>query len=490
MTTSKTIAKNASWLLLATTAQKIIAFLSFTVAARIVGAEVTGEYFFAVAITSAFAVIGDLGLTPVIIRAFASYDEKDSRLLAAAFRLKILYIPLAALAALLFGLIRGVQGAVLFTLFVMLGVLMADAIHLLFYGVLRGKQRLQYEAWGMFIGQILGGVTAISAAFLGWGAPGLAVALFIASAWNVGWAWLCHRKERVTLQVPQKGDYHRLFMQALPFGLAGIFVKVYSYLDTIMIEAFHGKAAVGNYAVAYKVTYAFQFIPLVFTAALYPAMSSVFARRDEHEMKNVYSGSLRLMAIVAAPLAAGLSAIAPKFILSVYGVGFIGAVAPLSILPWVLIPIFLDFPVGSLLNASHRAHLKTTAMGMTMVLNAALNALLVPLYGPVGAAWASVGSFTLLFFFGLWFARHELPSLDWLASLFLKIIFVAVFVWFGTRWIGAPLPLVFALLFGGALGVVALLVTKLLTLKDIGSAYRWLRTKVGSEDPEDEQFHA
>ena len=41
----------------------------------------------------------------------------------------------------------------------------------------------------------------------------------------------------------------------------------------------------------------------------------------------------------------------------------------------VLLPIFMDFPVGSFLNASHRAYLKTAAMLGTMVVNVVLNAL-------------------------------------------------------------------------------------------------------------------
>lgn len=490
MTTSKTIAKNASWLMLATTGQKIIAFLAFTVAARLVGAEVTGEYFFAVAITSTFATFGDLGLTPVLIRTFAASEDRDARMLSAAFRLKLAYIPIAVLGALAFGLIRGVDGAVFATLMIMLAVLAADSIHLPLYGFLRGRQKLQYEAWGMFLGQVIGAVIAISAAFFHWGAPGLAFALLATSVWNVGWAWYCADREKVVFAKSQKGDLAMLFKMALPFALAGMFVKVYSYLDTIMIEAFHGKVAVGNYAVAYKMTYAFQFIPLVFTAALYPAMSSVFARKDHEEMKRVFAGSLRLMALIAAPLAAGLSAIAPKFVLWAYGTGFVGAIAPMVVLPWVLIPIFLDFPLGSLLNASHRAHLKTIAMGLTMLLNAGLNAVLVPAYGPVGAAYAAIGSFVFMFGMGLWFVRRELPSIDWLASLFLKIAFVSTIVWFGVRWIGASLPMVLDILFGAALGGVGLLVSRLLTINDVGSAYRWLRTKVGVEDPEDEQMHA
>src|SRR3989338_9064353 len=157
MSDGRTIAKNAAWLLVATTGQKLLAFVSFTVAARLVGPFVIGEYFYAVAVTSTFVIIADLGLTPVAI--------------------------LASLAFVIFG--RASQTIVITTAIATL-VMSADALSLLFYGALRGRQRLQFEAAGMFVGQVLTASVAITAAILGWGAPGLALALLAASSWN---AW-------------------------------------------------------------------------------------------------------------------------------------------------------------------------------------------------------------------------------------------------------------------------------------------------------------
>lgn len=489
MTTGRTIAQNASWLFLATTMQKLVAFLAFTIAARLVGPTIIGEYFFAVAMTSTFVVLADFGITSVVIRAMASNAEQGKRFLGAAIRLKFALVPLAAIVVLCYGWIRHVDVVVWQTLFIMIGVMCADALHVLFYGALRGKQLLRFEALGMFIGQVLSGIVAVSSAVLGWGAPGLACALLIGSVWNVAWSWFFVGRNGIVIVSPSKLDILSLIKQAIPFAFAGIFVKVYSYLDTMMIEAFHDKVAVGNYAVAYKITYAFQFIPLVFVAALYPAMSAVFAEKDEKRMKSVFAGSLRLMAIVSAPLAAGMSAVASHAVPLIYKTSFLGAVAPLTVLSWVLIPIFLDFPVGSLLNATHRAHLKTSAMGATMVLNALLNFIFVPSMGPVGAAWAGVVSFSFLFVLGILFAWKDLPSPGWLMWLLARSGIVSLAVWFAVRLTIFSMPVVFVILFGGAIGVLALLATKLLTVAELASAVRWLHKRIRPSEVEEEDVH-
>jgi O-antigen/teichoic acid export membrane protein len=163
---------------------------------------------------------------------------------------------------------------------------------------------------------------------------------------------------------------------------------------------------------------------------------------------------------------------------------------PLTILPWVLLPIFIDFPVGSLLNATNRAHLKTAAMGAAMLVNAGLNVLLVPAYGPVGAAWAGIGSFTFLLAAGFVFARRDLPSASWLVWLLLRSGAVGALIWIAVRSLGKPMPFPLMILFGAAIGVTALLVFRLLTLEDLRAIRRWLLSRVRAGDPQKEQLHA
>jgi O-antigen/teichoic acid export membrane protein len=196
------------------------------------------------------------------------------------------------------------------------------------------------------------------------------------------------------------------------------------------------------------------------------------------------------MLIASVPMTALLSSLAPRLIERLYGSAFAGSVAPLVILPWVLIPIFLDFPIGSLLNSTHRAHQKTTAMGITMVVNVLANLWLVPAYGPAGAAWAGVISFWLLFFIGWWFARKEM-ALAWFGPLFLRGLGAAFATWGAVVLLTPIMTEFFAYLFGVAIAVVALFLFGLLTVRDVLDAWRWAKRKVipTAEEEEDEELH-
>lgn len=472
MSSGATIARNAAWLMFATTAQKFVAFIAFTIVARLLGRELTGVFFYSVSITSIFVIFTDLGMTPVVIRSLAGNRDDAPRLLGAALRAKLFLTPVAIVGALLYATLFGADLVTLSTVAIACLVMTADTFHLALYGALRGRQNLQPEAFGMFLGQIVTATTSITAAFLGFGSIGLATALLLGSLWNVGWSLFNMRRFSVSIQKPRKSDLKRLVKEAAPFGIAGIAVKVYSYVDSLFIQNIHGSAAVGLYAVAYKLTYAFQFLPLTFTAALYPALASLFAAKRSEDLRNTFFGSMRVMAALGFPITAGLSALSPRLIPLLYGQEFTGAIPAFSVLPWVLLPIFLDFPVGALLNATHRAHLKTIAMVVTMVVNIAANAILVPRFGPLGAAWAGVVSFWGLYFLGVSFVARFIKGIWPFISLTSRGLAAAIISWAAWRLIGGTMDLQAAVVFGGAVAAVLGFVFRLVTVEDV---YRMLR---------------
>src|SRR5688572_18536195 len=475
MSHAKKIAENAAWLVIANTAQKAVSFVAFTIIARLVGVEITGVYFFAVSITSIFVVFQDLGLTPVVIREMAADEHRGRQVLGQAIRLKLLLIPITVVATLAYAYFTGITGTTFLAVAMACYVMSADSIHLLWYGAIRGKRELRYEAAGMFVGQIITAIIGISAAFLGYGVMGLVFSLMVGSTWHVGWS--ISRALKLGLY-PQSGSspIKNLLVAAVPFGLAGIFVKIYSYVDSIMLQRLHGSIDVGEYAVAYKLTYALQFLPLAFVAALYPGMSNA-AQNDRAALPSLLKGSLRLMMIASVPLSALLSSLAYIIVPTLYGKQFEGSIAPLMVLPWVLILIFLDFPIGSLLNATHRAGKKTLAMGITMIVNVIANALLIPTMGPAGAAWAGVISFVILFSLGWWFARSDIDS-PWLAKLVAQGASAAGITWVAVYFLTPVMTPVFAVVFGGAMSLAMLFLFRLLLVRDVQTAYVWLRRRI------------
>lgn len=472
MSQSERIARNAGFLMLATTGQKLLAFVSFIIVARLIGREQTGVFFYAISITSIFVTLADLGMTPVVIRAIAADRENGGRYLGAALRTKLFLAPLAVLAAIIYTFSFSASPVILLTVAVACLVMTADTVHLVIYGAFRGRQNLKPEALGMFLGQFFTALASIAAAWFGLGPVGLAGALLIGSSWNVAWSLYKFGRLGIAIENPRKNEYKKLAREALPFGLAGISVKVYSYVDSLFLKQFHGAAEVGSYAVSYKLTYALQFLPLTFTAALYPALAAAYSSKNKDELNKTFLGSLRLMAAIGFPLSAGLSALAPRLIPFLYGQEFVSAVSSFQILPWVLLPIFLDFPVGALLNATHRAYLKTSAMVATMFVNILFNALWVPRYGSLGAAMAGVVSFWALFAIGVVLTRREAGGYVRFISLTARAGFAAAVSWFAWRNIGGMMDLPAAVLFGGAVAVILAFTVRLVTLDDV---YRFVR---------------
>ncbi len=463
--TAQTVAKQAGLLMAASTLQKAISFVAFTLAARWLGAESIGLYFYILSISSMAGVWTDLGLTPVVIRAFATSEERGWAIVKRAMLAKALLIPLAALGALAYVLNTSQGSAVLPLLLLALLVMAEDTLSLLGYGILRGRQRLDRESLGMVIGQLISSGCLVAFVALGFGVWGAILALALGSAWHVVWSVYHVRKlgRPIAAALP---PWKTLVREAMPFALAGLFVRVYSSVDAILLKEWRTIEEIGHYAVAYKLTYALQFVPLAFVAALYPALSAAHAKDEATELVHTSLGSWRFMALVSFPLAAALSGFAPRLVGLLYGEAFVPAATILAVLAWALPLLFLDFPVGSLLNATHRAKQKTIAMGVTMLVNAVANVLLIPRFGAVGAAMAALLGYVALLGVGVWYAREIFFSAT-AQSVFWRGVFVGGALWLLIRYALVYVPIVPALLLGALASVGLVVVCGLLSRKDL-----------------------
>ncbi len=396
------VTRNTLSLLIASVAQKAIAFVYFALVARWAGVEDTGKYFFAISWTLMFSIATDIGLTSVLIRETARRQEETPKLLGAIISAKL---PLMAIAALLVNggvLLLGYPNETRLMVALCSIVLLLDAVSLSFYGVLRGHQMLKYEGFGLMIGQTLTlivGVFVLKSGFPLWT---LMLALIAGSFYNAGASvWMVRRK----LNVVPKFSFDKPFIlslvkTAIPFALAGAFVKLYTNADVVLLNKLAGDEAAGLYSVPYKLTFAFQFIPMAFTAALYPAMSRAYTT-DRARLAELLRKSMRYLALIVAPLVVGVMVLAKEAVVFVYGPDYLGSVMPLVVMIPTLIFIFLDFPIGSLLNGTDRQMTQTKLMGMAVLISVALNVILIPTYGVMGVAIASLVSHAALFIGGL-----------------------------------------------------------------------------------------
>ncbi|MDA1038213.1 MAG: flippase [bacterium] len=458
------LGKNTFQLTLASVGQKTLAFFYFLLLARTVGAESTGAYFLALSITTIFSVITDFGLQPVLIREVAKKSSTWQDIVRNTISLKMILMTIATVAVFLFVNLMGYDTDVRLLSYVAISVMLVDAVTLTMYGVLRGEQILKFESIGMFIGQALTVTMGVIVLFTNASLVLLVLALLLGSTFNAIFSTLMVLRRfgrSILIPVWSHSVIKPLLRVALPFALAGIFVKVYSYVDTITISKFFGEYEVGIYAVAYKLTYAFQFLPLAFVAALYPAMSAL-VKTDRDKLSDTFEQAMVYVTLLAAPIVFGIWAISHSLIVMAVGPEFLDSVLPLSILIFALFFIFLDFPIGSLLNAADRQVTKTTLMGITMVINVIANLLLIPRFGVVGAAVAANISFAFLFISGMFFVP-SIIKVRWrlLISKIFKISFAGLIMGLLVRWADDSLNLFYTIPLGAMVYILMLILFRI-----------------------------
>src|SRR3989344_1755565 len=105
----------------------------------------------------------------------------------------------------------------------------------------------------------------------------------------------------------------------------------------------------------------------------------------------------QFLKILSVPLALGVVALADKIILALYTSEYEPSIITLQIFILAVIPIFLSYPVGSILNSCDKQSINTANMGIIMILNIILNIILIPIYQHLGAAIAALISLSILF---------------------------------------------------------------------------------------------
>ena len=397
------IARNTSYLTFAFVIQKILAFFYVALIARAIGPEMLGKYFFALSFTTIFSIFIDAGLNPILIRETAKYKEKANNYLNSVLTLK-LFLSFATL--LLVWIITNFLGFDFYTkglIYIASIIMLFDSFTLNFYGLLRSRQILKYESIGVIGYQILtvslGAIVLLTTKSVEMLIGCLAISSLINFIYSGYWA---RKIAKIRIKfIFDKKFFKYLAAAAFPFLLAGIFNRIYTHIDTVLISKLIGDIYTGWYSVANRLTFSLQFIPAAFIAAIYPAMSSYFEHSKE-KLKEISERSIIYLMFIVFPISFGAIALGSEIILTIYGNEFENSILPLQLLMVALIFVFLYYPIGSLLNASNRQKINTANMGVAMIVNVALNFILIPKFYLIGAATASIASSSLMLVFGLY----------------------------------------------------------------------------------------
>lgn len=198
-------------------------------------------------------------------------------------------------------------------------------------------------------------------------------------------------------------------------GILSLFVPkiaiyIYNYLDKTMIGLIT-KDAVQNGC--YEQAIAIPRMMLTLVSALgYVVMSRVggyVAEKNEEKIKATVYSSCRFVWFLVVPLSLGVSAISESFVSWFFGFGYELVVPLLRILSLIIIFIGISNVTGiQYLITIGKQKYYTISVFAGCCLNVTLNALLIPIYGAIGAAIASLAAEMMVDFVQLFFVRKEL----------------------------------------------------------------------------------
>ena len=343
---SGNLAQNTTFYTVALSLQKASAFLYFIFVARMIGVASVGKLSFAMSFTAVFGMILDFGLTQILIResARAQTKEQEQKYLAHAVGLKLLGS--LVIYSVVFALVNlmGYPEITRQMVYVSALVMICDSFTLSFYGIIRGHHNLWFESLGVIFNQVLIIIFGALVLLSNLGLVALVGVYLISSGFNLLYsAWLLRKKLGLSLWPRFNiGIFKEVLKLALPFAIAGVFVKLYSAMDIILLSKMASEQAVGLYSVAYKVAFALQFVGLASLASIYPAFSSYFVHSKEL-LARTFERVVFYMLLFSLPLAFGVISVASYVIIPVFGARYEGAIPSLQILMLCIPLLFYVF---------------------------------------------------------------------------------------------------------------------------------------------------
>ncbi|MFA5184577.1 MAG: flippase [Patescibacteria group bacterium] len=472
MTKIGNIAKNTSYLTFALILQKIISFSYFTLLARYVGPANLGKYYLAISFTSIFSIFIDIGLTNALTREVAKDKAQATRWLGNVLGLKIPLAFFALAVVLIIVNILPYDPLTRSLVYISAISMVLDSFTSTFFAVARGFHTLKYESISSVIYQLIVLMVGYSALLLGGGLLPAMGALALASSYNFFFS-LSIVRYRLKIRVRALMDrpfMKEILMISWPFGVYAIFQNLYTYLDSVLLSVLAGDTQVGLYQVAFKIIFALQFLPMAFTASLYPAMSTYWHTNRE-QLAISFERALNYLIIISVPIIVGAIVLSDKIVL-LFKSGYDGAIWPLRISIVALLFVFINFPIGSLLNACDAQRKNTRNIAIVTLCSIALNLLLIPRFQAVGASLTVLATSGLMSLLGLIAVRKIIvyrsdKNLLMFGKVFLSSLIMGIIILVGKAYVNIFLLTII----GGFLYFLALLLLGGLRRADIISIY-------------------
>jgi PST family polysaccharide transporter len=371
-----------------------VGFAMSLVMARYLGPSDFGAFNYVSSIIAILSTVASLGLDSIVIRELVSNPKLHPQVLGTAFVLKfvvgLIVIPVAMVVIDFLRPDAPVLGKFVFVLSMGVPFLAFDVIDYWYQSLVCTK----YVVLARNVVSIIMAGSRLLLVLLGLGLScfvigslaelvlmGFALAFaYLARSSNVRW-W--------TFSVVMAA---KLIKDSWPLMLSAITIAVYGKVDQIMISEMLGDANVGIYSAAVRLVELWYVLPVLVASSLFPML---FRTRESNPELYIARMQIFLDFMVTASVivAGSISFFSEPIVLIFYGGEYQEAVSVLRTYIWCLVFVCLLVATAQHLIAENKTMFAFFRNCFGMVVNIALNWLLIPRFGIDGAAYAALAGY-------------------------------------------------------------------------------------------------
>jgi PST family polysaccharide transporter len=387
--------------------------------ARYLGPDHFGLLNFSIAFAALFGAFATLGLDGIVVRELVRNAERQNEIMGSAFVLKLIGGAITLLTCLLASLLmHRREGLMLWLVGLSAAAFFFQSVNVIdFYFQAKVQSRnTVMAANGAFIlitlvkiFLVLTTAPLITFAWAAFGEAALTAAFLIVAYRANHYSMRDWRYDRLVAR--------ELLRDSWPLLLSSLAAMLYLRLDVVMLQLMVGDREVGIYAAATRISEVWYFLPMIVAGSVSPSIIKCYGTDPD-----LYISRLRqlyfYMAWMAIALSLPISLTSGWIVRLLYGAQFKQAGPVLAIHLWASIAVFLGVASSQclLIEQLQRISFYRTLIGL--ICNIMLNLVLIPRFGAIGAAIATVVSYSMATFSMVFFKSTRAHSLQLLMAPF------------------------------------------------------------------------
>ena len=398
---TKGFKKNLSWIFLGNLLHAVLQYAINIVCARAFGTNDYGVINYTSSLIAVFTAIGTLGFDGIITKKFAENEQLAGEYLGTAIFARLIYsvVAIILLQVFIFYTNRSDSGIQLIVFCQSLQIMFGTADLLIYW--LRFKCEAKTAAILRLVAFSISAVWRIGAILILHNVPLYVLGVVLETgAFSLLLIWVYTKKYKSRKFSINYARFTEMLRISYPFICSSILSTIYAQTDKMMLKNMVDNSAVALYSVSQTLAGAIVIIPTSLIEGFRPDIMT-FRTQNLIKYRQRLQQLYGLVFWICVAYCLFITLFAGPIIHMLYGQDYMGAVPSLSLIVW-----YTSFSYfGAINNIYMVSENKTVWVQITTftgaTLNVILNAILIPQYGVVGAAGASLVTQVVANFFML-----------------------------------------------------------------------------------------